>query len=134
MSTSLSSGPVPSVGGYGQRLDLHLRQGATWSAVLQIKNPDGSPVDLLGCTLAGQIRRKGLSADVLKTFAIAVTDAAQGAVAWSLSAADTAGLPAGETTSSPDSRHVYDIELVDSLGRVTGLLWGDVIVLREVTR
>ena len=135
MSGCLPGQVVPKIGALGQRLDLQLRQGATFGPyTLRIATAAGEPVDVTGKTFAGQIRKRALDATVGKSFAFVVTDAAAGVVTWQMAAADTAQIVAGESTSSPDSRYVYDVEMTDASGRVEPLLWGDIIVLREVTR
>lgn len=126
---------APRIGSFGTRADLDIRQGATFGPLtLTFKNPDGSAVNLTGCSLSGQIRKTALSASIVQAFSAAITNAAGGVATLTIDAAATAGIPAGESPAGVDSRYVYDVELVDSQGRVIPVLYGDVIVLREVTR
>ena len=51
------------------RVDLELVQGATFGPVKHtLKNPDGTPVDLAGATLRGQVRRKASDPVVAASF------------------------------------------------------------------
>lgn len=126
---------TPRIGTFGTRTDLDIRQGATFGPLtLTFKNPDGSAVNLTGCSLTGQIRKQALSSTVVQAFTAAITDAAAGVATLTIDAVATAAIPAAETPISPDSRYVYDVELIDTQGRVIPVLYGDVVVLREVTR
>lgn len=131
---------APSIGDTGARLDLVIRQGATFGPhCLQLFNPDnaplnpGQPVDLTGCTLRAQLRRTALG-QLLATFECTIVDAVQGRVDLQLDAATTAAITCGESPRDPLSRAVWDLELHDSLSRVIPLAWGTVSLFREATR
>lgn len=126
-----------TLGTKGAELDLLIRQGATFGPNnSSLKNPDGSPINLTGASLRLQIRKtpnSTLSPGAVGTAEI--TDAAQGLFTWGFSAEQTALLPAdarGET--EPDSQYVWDMELEDSQGRIIPLVYGKVLVFREVTK
>ena len=120
---------------YGERLDLRIRQGATFGPInATMNNPDGSAVDLTGCTVRGQIRKKALDTAIVATFDCAITNATAGQYTFGLTAAITAGITAGETVELNASQYVWDLELLDASNRVTALYYGGVTVLREVTR
>lgn len=132
---------TPTIGYFGERLDLKIRQGATFGPIqATMRNPVvppatiGTPVDLTGCTIRGQIRRKALDVAIVASFAVTITNAAAGQYEFGLSSATTAGITAGETLDSSTSKYVWDLELVDATGRITPLYYGAVTVLREVTR
>lgn len=126
---------TPVLGTFGTKVDLLIRQGATFGpTTATLRNPDTSAVNLTGATIRGQIRRQALDADVVKAFTCTITNAAGGVFTFGLSDADTAAIPAGEGLLERQSRYVYDIEMLDSAGRVLPLMYGDVTVLREVTR
>lgn len=132
MTTSSTSSLI---GDSGARVDLLIRQGATFGPhTVVLTNPDTTPVNLTGCTLRAQIRRSTNAADIAATLAIDVTNASAGTFTYGLSAALTAALAAGSTYQSAESRYVWDLELEDTLGRVTALAFGDVYVQAEVTR
>lgn len=125
---------TPSIGTYGENLDLRVKQGSTFGATVIVTNPDGTVMDLTACTVRGQIRRKALDTALIVAFTCAVTDAEAGTFTFGLTDEQTADIDAGETTAKPDSNYVYDIEVEDSVGGVTPLLYGKVVVFREVTR
>ena len=132
---------TPTIGYFGERLDLRIRQGATFGPIqATMRNPVippaeiGTPVNLTGCTIRGQIRRKALDVAIIASFAVTITNALNGQYEFSLSSATTAGITAGENLDSTASKYVWDLELVDSTGRITPLYYGAVTVLREVTR
>lgn len=124
-----------SIGYYGEKLDLLIRQGADFGPVLGILlNPNLTPVNLTGCTVRGQIRRRALDAVVVATLVCVITDAPAGKYTFGLPLAVTTAMAAGARPEDPLSRYEWDLELLDALGRVTPLRYGSVVVLREVTR
>lgn len=109
--------------------DLCLQQGATFRRVIRWK-ADGALVDLTGYTARMQIRATAEAATTLLDLTtennrIALGGAA-GTITLSISATDTAALPAG--------RAVYDLELVAPDGTVTNLLGGVATIPRNITR
>lgn len=126
---------MATLGYIGERLDLLVRQGATlgtFDATMQ--NPDGSAVNLIGATIRGQVRKKALDPTVVTDIDVTITDAVLGKYSFGLSVAKTTIIAAGETLKEPASLYVWDLELVDSTGRVIPLYYGNVTVFREVTR
>lgn len=129
------STPLGSIGTIGERLDLLVRQGGTLGPfVCTMVNPDGTPVDLTGCSITGQIRKRPADAVIVAALAITITDPAGGAYRFGLPDDVTAAIVAGADISRPESLYVWDLELHDSAGQVIPLYWGDVRVHREVTR
>lgn len=126
---------TPSIGSFGDRLDLNIKQGSTFGPMeVTATNPDGSAMDLTACTVRGQIRKKALDTELVASFTCTITDAEEGRFSFTLSDETTADIEAGELPSLPASKYVYDMELADSQGNVIPLLYGNVTVLREVTR
>lgn len=132
---------TPTIGYFGERMDLRIRQGATFGPIqATMRDPVvlpatiGTPVDLTGCTIRGQIRRKALDVAIIASFTVTITNAVNGQYEFGLSSTTTAGITAGETLDSSTSKYVWDLELVDATGRITPLYYGAVTVLREVTR
>jgi hypothetical protein len=127
--------PTPTIGYYGEKLNLQIRQGATlgpFSATM--KNADGSAVNLTNCTIRGKIRKTALSATVTATLDCSITNAAAGQYQFGLTDEVTAAITCGEKLTDKASQYVWDLELEDSTGRVVPLYYGDCLVLREVTR
>jgi hypothetical protein len=132
---------TPTIGYFGERLDIKIRQGATFGPIqATMRNPVVSPatigtlVNLTGCTIRGQIRRKALDVAIIASFSVTITDAVNGEYEFGLTSSTTVAITAGEDIKSPTSKYVWDLELVDATGRITPLYYGDVTVLREVTR
>lgn len=130
-----------TIGSIGERLDLLIRQGATFgpfTATMRNPAPDantpGTPVILTGCTIRGHIRKAPADAQPAAVVDVSITDAPNGVYTWGLSASTTAAMSAGLDVTKPESRYVWDMELEDSAGRVIPLYWGEVRIHREVTR
>lgn len=108
------------------KYDLVLYQGATFNRTLEIKDNLSAAVDITNYTFAGQIRTSALSGTVAGTFTITITSAVDGRVTWTMSATDTALLPAQQC--------VYDLEMTQANGDVVRLLEGYVDIKANVTR
>jgi hypothetical protein len=111
--------------------DITIDKGATFSLTLNWKDGDGAPVNLAYCTARMQIRKTIKDAgDPYFTLTTEnggiVLGGADGSIALTISATDTAATPA--------TRGVYDLEIVNLDGVVTRLLSGDVEFTLEVTR
>lgn len=127
--------PALTLGTLGEEMNLRIRQGATFGPHLfRMTNPDGSPVNLTGCTIRGQIRKTALAPSAALSFTATITDAAQGRYQLLFTAAQTAAIKAGEKETDSDSKYVWDLEFVDSTGAILPLYYGVVTVFREVTR
>jgi hypothetical protein len=128
---------MPQIGSKGANLDIVVRQGATFGPNrCTLTNPDTSPVNITGFTFRGQIRKTAsdpLSTGISAVFTI--VNGTSGIFDWEFAAADTAGLTADSVSeTAPASIYTYDVEMEDSSGRVTPLLYGTVNVFREVTK
>jgi hypothetical protein len=106
------------------KANLFIDQGATYATKLNITDANGDPVDLTGYTAAAQIRKHYTSSNSVSFSAS--TSGATGVVILSLSANATANLYSG--------RYVYDVELVDSQGRVSRIVEGIITITPNVTR
>ena len=126
---------VHTIGTFGERLDLKIKQGSTFGPIrFELLNPDDTPVDLTNCELRSQIRQDALDAMVVVSLNCEFTDPMQGKFQISLSDEQTRLIDAGESIHDVESRYVWDMELEDGLGRVIPMYYGQVSVLREVTR
>lgn len=122
-----------TIGSIGENLDLTIKQGASFGPfTFNMQNPDATPVDLTGVTFAAKIKKLPTT-PVVATLLIEVTDAANGQYQMSLTAVDTAKIPAGTTIDASQSGYLWDMEMTDSLGRVTPLYYGAARVFREIT-
>jgi len=126
---------INRLGSVGERQELLIRQGGTLGPFrVNIRNPDGSPVNLTGSTFHGQVRRKALDTEVAAAFVTTLVDAVGGVMEFGMAADTTGAIETGERPTDPESKFQWDLEWVDATGRVLGLLWGEAIVHREVTR
>ena len=126
---------MATLGYIGERLDLLIRQGATFGPFdVTLANPDKTPVNLTGATVRAHVRKKALDANVVIDLQVQITDASAGKFQFGLSDELSASITAGETVKDPASLYVWDMELEDVLGRVVPLYYGEVKVFREVTR
>jgi hypothetical protein len=110
------------------KYDFDLFQGATFTRTLTLKDANDAPIDLsIGSqTFSGQIRTSYTSNDVAATFSVTAMGGSDGTVSWTLSATDSAAVPAQQC--------VYDIEYTQANGDVVRILEGFVNVKPNVTR
>ena len=128
---------MPILGTKGANLDILIRQGATFGPVIaRLKDNNGNPVNITGCTLRAQIRKTPTSTLVDGATAVFdITDPANGIFTFEFTAEVTTLLTAdSESETAPASIYVWDMEMQDSSGRVTALVYGKVNVFREVTK
>jgi hypothetical protein len=120
----------------GERLDLELHQGASLLPVRHtLKNPDGTLVNLTGCTPRGQIRKKALDATVVATFAMTLAPVpTDGWYEFSLTDEQTQAIPCGDKITDQASTYEYDIELEFATGEVRCTFFGIVRVHAGATR
>lgn len=125
---------APQIGSIGAELNLLIKQGGTFGPVtVTARNPDATVMDLTGATIRGQIRKRALDPTVVASFVCTVlSPATDGKFEFGLTDETTATIVADEQPAK--SIFVWDMELEDSLGRVTPLYYGQVQVFREVTR
>ena len=103
--------------------DLTIYRGDDYAHTVTVTDEAGDPVDVSGSTWAAQFRRHDRD-ETAVDFAIDATNAATGVIVHSLTAAQTADLPA---------RGVYDLQRTTD-GEVETYLAGDVTVTGDVTR
>jgi hypothetical protein len=128
---------MATIGTKGANLDLLIRQGATLGPVpCRLTNPDTSPMILTGSTFRGQIRKTPSSASSTGATAVCViTNATNGEFTFEFPVAATTALIADDVSEeAPASIYVWDLEIEDSVGRVTPIFYGTVKVFREVTK
>jgi hypothetical protein len=123
-----------TVGNVGEELNLRIRQGADFILLFQFKDANGNPTDLTGATFKSQIRKTATTTAVTKEFLFTVTDAVNGEVKMSLTAAETRSIKAVDDPKSGENVYVWDMEMVDSSGITIPLYYGNVSIFREVTR
>jgi hypothetical protein len=109
--------------------NITLYQGATYQQQFTWKDQNNNPINLTGYTARMQIRESHDAASPFVTLSTG-SGITLGGVAGTI----TLTISDSQTSAMTQSSGVYDIELVSSLGTVTRLLEGNVIISREVTR
>lgn len=112
---------------------LPIKQGETKVIPFVVEGSDGIAADITGYTFAAQVRRKPSSADAVASFTYSITDATNGLVTLSLTAAQTAAIPAGDRETDPASQYVWDFFAVSPTNVRTQLAHGPVVVEARVT-
>jgi hypothetical protein len=105
--------------------DISIYQGDTYAHELRIKDSANANVNITSRTYTGQVRKKRNSDTIAATFTSTLTNAANGIVVLSLSAASTANIAAGT--------YVYDFQETNG-ATITTLITGSCIVVGEVSR
>lgn len=112
----------------GLLLNLDLYQGASLPPIRHyLFNADGSPFDLTGCTIVGQIRKK--STDAAPTAAFDIFIAANPLLGWyefSMPAAAVAAIIGGDKITDIESLYEFGIKMTDTVPFVRSLLYGPV--------
>lgn len=126
---------MAQVGSRGKRLDIVARQGTDIGPfIVDLANADGSPVNLTGCTITGQVRKNALDTTKVADLTIVVIDPLIGRFSFEILQSVSKDIPAGEFQRSIESVYQWDMELLDVTNRVTPLYYGEYLNFREVTR
>lgn len=115
--------------------DILLEVGAEFSELLQLKDSDGSPIDITGCSFKAQVRENYSAAEALLELTCEIDDGPNGYLLMSASHVDTASLPV-DPAQSPllqVTDYVWSLEMTDNAGNVQRLLQGVAQVSPEVT-
>lgn len=121
------------------KYNLTMWQGSTFGIAVVVKDASEKVQDLTGYSARMQIRPSYKSNTVTESMTSSngeiVIDSANGELSLVLTASRTANISVGASTSKPPrTNYVYDLELQDSGGTVSKILYGDLIVYGEVTR
>lgn len=124
-----------TAGSFGTRLDLLIKQGATFALPFQAVDAEGLPINLTGYVVRSQIRKTVKATAVTATFAPVINaDPTTGLFSLRLTDAETSAITAGLTSATAESQYVWDLEIQAPDGFVTALAYGNVLVYPEVTR
>lgn len=122
------------------KYDINIQQGSSYDLMLVVKDANGDPKDLSNHSARMQVRTSYGSStpvvDVSTANGGITINSSEGAILIQIPAANTANIKVDLTKSAkpPYSVYVYDLELTDSLGKISKLIYGDVTVYGEVTR
>ena len=107
--------------------NLVINTGATFQQTFSLENiTSNSALDLNGFTAMSQMRKHAGSTGIAATFTASIQNADNGQVQVGSSSVSTATLKPG--------RYVYDVIVSDSVGEVTRVVEGSVLVRQGVTR
>ena len=106
-----------------QKINLYIDQGVDWSTSISINSPNTSPVDIVGSTVNGAMK-SWYTSNTSYAFTCTIANSALGEITLSIPSAQTSIIPAG--------RYVYNIKLIDSANKVSGIVEGIVEVRPEV--
>lgn len=105
--------------------NIYIDAGSSYSAIVNVRNGDGTPINLTGFTVAAQIRKSYGSLNSYN-FTCSVFDAATGKVRMVL--------PAATSSTIKPGRYLYDIEVTSPSGEKLRVLEGIVLITPEITK
>lgn len=121
-------------------VNVLLNQGADFDVLFLVPGTT-TPINLTGYSFAGQIREDS-SGPIIVSFNFSVLDqtvpANVGMVQWTLAKADSLYLQTSNANAEATSRgytpYLYDVLMTDSLGMVSRILQGKVLVSPAITQ
>ena len=105
--------------------NLYVDQGTDFSAIVTLKNQDGTTLNLTGFTVASQFR-KSYQSSSSTNFTVTIYNAVQGKIRMQLPAATTSALLPG--------RYLYDVEITSPSNERKRALEGILVLTPEITR
>mgnify|MGYP006274684409 CR=1 FL=1 len=122
------------------KYDINIQQGSSYDLMLIVKDADNNLKDLTDHSAKMQIRSSYSSStpliDVSTDNGGITIDASNSTILIQMTAANTANIKVdlNKSVKPPYSVYVYDLEMTDSIGKTSKLMYGDVTVYGEVTR
>lgn len=110
-------------------IQLSFPQGDDKHYSFRLSGSNGEPINLVGASVESQIR-KTYDSDVVATFDCVVSDPQNGKLIVSMDNSTSSNLP----VSGSKSKFVFDIEITYSNGDKAKVVYGNLIITREVTR
>jgi len=105
--------------------EINIEQGASFSTVITVNDSTGAFTNLTSYTAAAQLRKSYYSSTA-NNFTVAISNAANGEITMTMTAANTANLTAG--------RMLYDLLITSPTSVKTRVVEGIVTILPSVTR
>lgn len=112
-----------------QLIQLSFPQGDDKTYTFTMKGPSGDPIDITGSSVESHIRAT-YDGDLIAEFECVVTDPANGKFSITLDNETSAALP----VRGSKSRFVFDVEITYGNGTKSKVVYGSLVILREVTR
>lgn len=106
--------------------ELTLDQGTTFETSIDLTNDDGTAINVTNYTFQSQIRKSYYSSNPTANITVTIVDAPNGNVKLSMTAANTANVPAG--------RYLYDLKMTSNSNVITRILEGIITVTPQVSR
>lgn len=106
-------------------VELTIEQGATFTTTVDVKDGAGAATNLTGYSGSAQLRKSYYSTTA-NNFTVAISDAANGTITVSMTAANTANLTPG--------RYVYDLLITSPTSVKTRVIEGIATIMPSVTR
>lgn len=110
-------------------VQLSFPQGDDKTYTFTIQDSNGVGINIAGATIESQIRL-GYDKDVVATFTPALTDPANGIFTLSMDSTTSSNLPVRGSMT----KFVFDVELTYNSGLKTKVVYGNLVITREVTR
>lgn len=111
---------VLTLGAHPEKVILYVYAGDVFEVRFYLYDSDGDPATLTGYTAESQVRLTALSSLVIVEF---TTDIDDNAITLSLTDSETSDLSSG----------LFDLQITDSDGVPTTLVYGDVRVKQDIT-
>ena len=105
--------------------NLFIDQGSDFSALVTLRNQNGTPINLTGFTVASQFRKSPQSSS-FTAFIVTIFNAELGKIRLQLPASASTPLQAG--------RYLYDVEITSPIGERKRALEGIIVLSPEITR
>jgi LEA14-like dessication related protein len=105
--------------------DITIYKGDTYTHEVRIKNSANTAINISGRSYKVQMRKSKASDEIIASFTVSITNAANGVVTFSLDANTTSNISVGT--------YHYDFEETNG-SYVTTLMGGKIIIVGEVSR
>lgn len=107
-------------------VELYIDQGTDFINVINLTDDvTNVPIDITHYTVLSQMKRSYYSSSITANIACAITDASNGEISMSMTAANTAAIKAG--------RYVFDVKVIDTDDAVSRVLEGIINITPQVT-
>lgn len=106
--------------------ELTIDQGTTFIAALELKNDDGTAINVASHTFQSQIRKSYYSTSPTANITITITNSANGVVSLSLLPYQTANIKAG--------RYLYDLKMITPNNTTSRVIEGIVTVTPQISK
>lgn len=108
-------------------VELYIDQGTTFNNIINLTDDiTNTPINVSGYTVTSQIRRSYYSANIAANITCTITNASNGEITMSMTAANTSNIKAG--------RYVFDVKTVDTYDVTNRVIEGIITITPQVTK